>query len=842
MVSSARQHPNNLPIALSSFIGRQREISEVTQRLSLHRLLTLTGPGGCGKTRLALRVAMDLVAVHADGVWVAELAPLMNATLVPQTVAAVVGVREQPGRTLLETLTDHLRGHALLLVLDNCEHLVAACAHLAEALLNTCPNLRILATSREPLGVAGEATWIVPPLSLPEPQPWNSPSSGQETLLVYAQSEAVCLFTERAVAASPRFTMTPEDGMWIAEVCRRLDGIPLAIELAAARVLALSVRQIAERLHDRFHLLITGNRTAPPRHQTLIATLDWSYALLSDAEQTVLQQLATFADGCTLEAAEGICTGVETADVLDVLTHLIEKSLVVVDRSGDHIRYRLLETIRMYARDKLIASGEAEAVQARHLDYYLHWAEHAAKDDVDPEHWKRQFEAEHDNVRVALEWSEANHIARDKGLRLAAAYGYFWWSRGYLSEGRMRLSAVLARPGIGKGTAAHAWALYWAACLAFFQSDYPASRAHCDESLAVSLALGPPGRAGVANALKLLAEIATEEGDYVAASARFEAALTIWRDLKDSIGLAKTLLQHGWSVMRTGDYEQATSRMQESLLLFREAGNTGQIALNLSGLGEAAIRQGQYDRATHLLEESLAVSRALKNAWYVGTVLGSLGWVALRQRDFPRMRALLGESIAVRMDLNDRGGIAWCLEKLAAAIVAQAQATPRVSRLTGYQHAARLYGAAAALRAPLGSMIDLVDQPDYERSLMTLRAGLGKQAYEDAWDEGAAMPLRDIIHAALAEPTAPAVPGAGLSDQPSQDRFAGLTARERETVVLIAQGKSNREIAASMMVGVKTVETYITRILNKLGFASRVHIATWVGDTESARVVPRPEA
>ena len=236
------------------------------------------------------------------------------------------------------------------------------------------------------------------------------------------------------------------------------------------------------------------------------------------------------------------------------------------------------------------------------------------------------------------------------------------------------------------------------------------------------------------------------------------------------------------------------------------------------------------------------MSRALKNAWYVGTVLGSLGWVALRQRDFQRMRALLGESIAVRMDLNDRGGIAWCLEKLAAASVAQTQATPRVSRLTGYQHAARLYGAAAALRAPLGSMIDLVDQPDYERSLMTLRARLGKQAYEDAWDEGAAMPLQDIIRAALAEPTAPAVPGAGLSDQPSQDRFAGLTARERETVVLIAQGKSNREIAASMMVGVKTVETYITRILNKLGFASRVHIATWVGDTESARVVPRPEA
>jgi non-specific serine/threonine protein kinase len=816
------QPPHNLPLALSSFIGREREMAEVQHLLASHRLFTLTGPGGCGKTRLALQVANELAADFADGLWLVELAPLAEADLVPQAVASACSVRELPVLALIDVLVEHFLPRTAVLLLDNCEHLITACAFLAEHLLRTCPQLRILATSREPLNVPGEVCWPVPPLSLPEPQPWRSPSSGQDALPIYQQAEAVRLFAERAAAAYPDFVLTAENGPWVAEICRRLDGMPLAIELAAARVRTLAVSQIAARLDNRFGLLTGGSRTAPPRQQTLLATLDWSYALLADHERQVLQRLSVFAGGCSLEAAEAVCSrnGLEQAEVLECLANLVDKSLVSVESLEDQRRFRLLETIRQYAAEKLAASGGVQEAHSRHLDFFVQWAEKAKSQLVtDQLTWLSRFEVEHDNLRAALEWSLGPDEDVGQGLRLAAACGRFWRLRAYLSEGRRRLAAVLALAEELEPTASHYQALFWEALFAYLQSDYPASRARCQASLERAHALGPAGRYGVAEALALLGEIATEEGDYTTAPQRFTEALVLWRELGDVRGIGDTLMQMGWAMMRLGDYEQAISQLEESLALFREANFTADIALNLAGLGEAAVRQGDYKRASQLLQESLTLRRKIGDKWGIGTALGSLGWLALQQGNFRQMRQLLGESIAIRQAIRDRSGIAWCLEKLAQALIVQLESATERGRVVGYQRAAWLLGAAASLRAPFGSVIDPADQPQHERDRAQLQTALGAESFAAAWASGANLPLAQIVAEALVEPAVQVA---------AKPEVRGLTPREWETAVLIAQGKSNREIAEIMTVREKTIETYVTRILNKMSFESRVQVAVWV--------------
>ncbi len=480
---------HNLPVQLSTFIGRKNEIAEVIQWLATHRLVTLTGEGGCGKTRLAMQTASIMLQKFAGGVWLIEFAPVVDPVFVVQVTAAAVGVREQPACPLSETLADHLRHRPALLLFDNCEHLLAACAQLATTLLQSCPDLHILATSREPLGVAGEVAWGVPPLSLPEPQPWQDPASSNAALAVYEQSEAVRLFIARAMAVSPSFALSIENGAWVAEICRRLDGMPLAIELAAARVRALSVREIAQRLDDRFRLLTGGSRTAPPRQQTLAATLDWSYRLLVEAERTVLQRLAVFAGGCTLAAAEAVCADetVGADAVLDLLAHLVDKSLVVADRKDDGTRYRLLETVRQYARERLLESGEVEQVRERHCTYFVAWAEQADTHIDKPSEpaWLRGFEAEHDNLRAALEWCRGDEPRAATGLRLAAACARFWNLRAYLSEGTAQLVTALSRTGAQAPTAARAWALLQLAAILYKRSDYEALRPYAEEALSI---------------------------------------------------------------------------------------------------------------------------------------------------------------------------------------------------------------------------------------------------------------------------------------------------------------------------------------------------------------------
>jgi len=821
---------HNLPQQLSSFVGRQRERAEVARLLATTRLLTLTGPGGCGKTRLALAVAGECLPAFEHGVWLTELAPLAEADLVPQAVAAALGQHEQPGRPLAETLADYARPRRLLLVIDNCEHLVAACARLVEALLRACPELHVLATSREPLGLPGETTWPVPPLSLPARLPWRSPASARASLAAYEQSEAVRLFAERARAAQPEFRLAEPNAAWVADICRRLDGMPLAIELAAARTRALSVEQIAERLDDRFRLLTGGHRTAPARHQTLAATLDWSYALLPAAEQLALQRLSVFAGGWGLPAAEAVCAGagVEAADVLDLLARLVDKSLVVAERQDGAMRYHLQETIRQYAQRRLAEAGEEAFWRDRHLDYFVQWGEAAEPhlSGADKAAWLSQFEIEHDNLRAALAWSLSSAGKARQSLHLATLTGPFWRLHGYSSEGRARLAAALAQPGAEHPENAAEWvmALNQAATLAFVQSDYRVSRALTQVSIACCREMGAAGQFALAWALDILADVESEEGNYAVSRALFEQALALHKKTRF---VEHTLTMLGWVAMRAGDYESAATRLDEALAHCRALGDPELIGQALAGRGELAVRQEQYGLARSLLEESLTVRRGLGEKWGIAISLGTLGWIALRQGDFNRMRGLLAESLAVRLDTGDAGGSAWCLEKLAEAALLEGQAAPASQRSEYFQRAATIFGAASALRARLNSAMDQADRPEFERNVAALRAGLGQDAFAAAWAAGGAMTLEQATDYALAEPEVIAAAQPLPAAEGAQPDLGGLTERERQVAALIAQGKSNRQIAAAMVVGVRTVETYVTRILAKLGLDSRVQIATW---------------
>jgi predicted ATPase/class 3 adenylate cyclase len=433
---------HNLPRQLTSFIGRDGEMAEIKQLLSKTALLTLTGAGGCGKTRLALQVAADVLEEFEEGVWLVELAALADSTLVPQTVAAALGVREEPGRPLTETLIDYLRPRQVLLLLDNCEHLLSASAQLADTSLRACPRLRVLVTSREGLGIAGETTYRVPSLSLPDLQ--HLPP-----VAALSQFEATRLFVDRAAAAVPSFTLNEQNAPSVAEVCYRLDGIPLAIELAAARVKALPVEQITRRLDDRFRLLTGGSRAALPRQQTLRATIDWSYDLLSEAERMLLRRLSVFAGGWTLEAAEavGAGEGINDDEVQELLTTLVEKSLVLYEEQRGEARYRLLETVRQYSRERLLESGEMQVVCSRHASFYLNFAEQAEPElrRSDQVGWLNRLDVEHDNLRAALEWSLLGDNQGEVGLRLAGALWWFWLVRSHFTEGRNWLDAAVSR-------------------------------------------------------------------------------------------------------------------------------------------------------------------------------------------------------------------------------------------------------------------------------------------------------------------------------------------------------------------------------------------------------------
>ena len=650
-ISAAPRH--NLPVALSSFIGREQEQVQVRALLQGARLVTLTGAGGAGKTRLSLQVAGELLDEYPEGVWLVELAPLADPALAVPAVAAALGLREEAGQPLLGTLLGYLAARSrTLLVLDNCEHLVAACAELAAVLLRGCPHLRLLASSREGLGVPGERLYRVPSLATPTPGQLPAP----EKLGGYA---AVALFTARAQERRPDFVLTTGNALAVAQICARLDGMPLAIELAAARVGSLPVEAIAARLDDRFRLLTGGPRTAVPRQQTLRATLNWSHDLLTESEQLLLHRLSVFAGGWTLEAAEAVCAGpgVETWEVLDLLGGLVNKSLVLLDEAGpngEHERYRLLETVRQYAHEHLVAAREA-AVRERHLHWYLALAEAADAALTGPPAaaWLARLEREHDNLRAALAWSLQEGSAGETGLRLAYALWRFWDMHGHLSEGRRWLAQSLAAGAVGTATL-RAGALRGAGNLAMAQGDYPEARTLYEESLVLCRELGD--KQGSGYALMNLGMVASWQEDFPAARVCSDEALTLFRELGDTYGIGAALSGLGAVASWQGDYPAAWALLVEGLALLRQLGDKRQIGAALICLGLVALHQGDYPAARAQHEESLALSRELEDKRDIGLARMYLGLGALYRGDFPPAQALLEESLALFRELEDQWG------------------------------------------------------------------------------------------------------------------------------------------------------------------------------------------
>jgi non-specific serine/threonine protein kinase len=827
MPANNPQIPGNLPTPISAFIGRIQEIESLHQLLSEQRLLTLTGPGGAGKTRLALKLVDTYPEQFEDGIWFIELASLSIGALLPQAIADVLGIRKTTELDVNATLIRHLKSRQALLILDNCEHLVEACAQLSASLLEACPQVHILATSRELLGVTGETVWVVPPLSLPKPQPWHDPVSAKQSHKAFLESEAIQLFEARAKARAPSFTLSEENGLWVADICRRLDGMPLAIELAAARLHAFSSREIAERLDDRFAVLTSRMRTTPERHQTLAAALDWSFALLSEQEQQLLAHLSVFAGSFDIAAAQAISagTGIESNEVPDLIASLVDKSLVVAERYRDTRRYRLLETIRQYGADRIKLQEEITELRDCHLMHYLEWAEanSPALEGANQFRMLEQFSLEYDNLRAALEWCQENDQLTHEHLRLTAACGYYWRLKGYFNEGTLHLSAALERPKAQMQTKIRGDALLRLANISYLQTDLAQTRAWTEEALEISKTLGAEGRRIRARSHELLGEMATEVGDYEKAPAYFEEALSIFRDLGEERGMADMLMQLGWAAMRQGDYPAAHDYLQECLPMFRKLSGMVHLGFILSGLGELAIRQNDFGEAQRWLTESLDLRRELGDPWGLAASLGSLGWLALLQRDFKGMRDFLAQSLAIRSEIQEPGGTAWCLEKLAEAVVIETRTLSAAHRREHARKAVLIFGAAQALRRPLDSVIDPADQPNYEALLDELRELFGADAFTKAWQSGNDQPLEQVVALALEPLQIDELPTSELD----QIVYAGLTPREREAASLVAQGLSNREIADAMVIGAKTAETYVSRILQKLAFTSRTQIARW---------------
>jgi predicted ATPase/class 3 adenylate cyclase len=754
---------HNLPQQLTSFVGRGKELAEVKALLDRTRLLTLTGAGGCGKTRLALQSAAGMLEDSGDagnrlsGCWLVELAPLSEPSLVPQTVASALGLKEEPGRPVLQTLTEHLKSKHLLLILDNCEHLLESCAQVADAVLRGCPGVLVLATSREGLGISGETLYRVPSLSLPDRAQPHSPES-------LSRCEAARLFIERAAQVRTGFSVTDQNAPALASVCSRLDGIPLAIELAAARVRSLSVEEINGKLDQRFRLLTGGSRTALPRQQTLRSLIDWSYDLLGDAEKALIRRLSVFAGGWTLEAAEATCSdderGTATDEraqtvqrpasrplsmdvdrdvVLDLLTSLCDKNLLVAEQQEGATRYRLLETVRQYARERLLESGEGDVWRRRHLECFLALAEEAEPHlaGADQAAWLERLEREHDNLRAALEWSAEAPDGAASGLRLAGLLWRFWDVRGHLAEGRDRLSRALAQDR-GADPSVRAGALNGAGVLAQSQGDYPAARGPLEESLAIRREL--VDRPGMASSLNNLGIVGYEQGDYPRARSLHEASLAIRRELGDRLGIALSLGNLGNVACAQADYPGARALYEESLAIMREQGHRRGVAILLNNLGNAAYERGDYPAARALLEESLGIMRELGDGWVIAYSLGSLGEVAREQGDYAASRALHQESLVIRRELGDRLGIASSLEALAALAV----------RVGAPLRAARLWGAAEGLRDEIGCPTPANQRARYEGQVASARTALADHgAFDGAWAEGRGLTLEPAIELAL---------------------------------------------------------------------------------------------
>jgi len=727
--------PNNLPAQTTPFIGREKEIRVIKEQLSNAnvRLLTLSGAGGAGKTRLALQAAAEMVDDFEHGVFFVPLATLSDQALVLQTIAQAFGLRETAGRQFKEQLKEHLREKQMLLVLDNFEQVIDA-APLISDLLTAAARLKVLVTSREVLRLSGETDYQVPPLSLPD-------LKRLPPLERLRQYEAVALFIERAIVVKPAFAVTNENAPAVAEICYHLDGLPLAIELAAAHARVLPPQRMLSELSHRLSFLTRGARDLPARQRTLRGAIDWSHDLLSGAEQKLFRRLAVFVGGSTLEAIEAVCNSESELNVLETIESLAGKSLVKQTEATGEPRFAMLETIREYATERLVAAGEEERIKERHRDNFLSLAEQAEPKLIGAKQaeWLQRLEEEHENLREAISWS-LGETGAAAGLRLCGALQRFWWTHGHATEGRQWCTRVLCKAGAEKRTRERAYVLNAAGVLSYYQGDYPAARVLHEESLVIRRELGD--RPGIAASLGNLGNVALNQGDYPAATALQEQSLAIRRELGDRYGTATTLNNLGVVAINQGDYPASRAVLEESLAISRELGNPHSIALSLSNLGHVALDQGDHPAARALLKEGLAIRRDLGDRFGIATSLSNLGLVALNESDYPAARALLGESLAIRRELGDQFGIPASLEGLAAVVASQRDS------LT----AARIWGATERSRAEIGAPLPPSERSGYDRYVAAARIASGDDAaFARAWQDGRALTLNQAIELALRE-------------------------------------------------------------------------------------------
>jgi len=686
--------PNNLPIQLTSFVGRNQEVRQIKKLLEQYRLVTLTGPGGIGKTRLSIQVASELLKGYPGGAWLVELAPLTDPALVTQAVCAALDVNPPGNAPALNTLTGYLRPKKILLIIDNCEHLIDACAKLAEALLHACPNLQIIASSREALGIEGESAYRVPSLSLVD---------SKSGLKMIEQSEAVQFFVERSRAILPGYTLTEANAPAIAQICQRLSGMPLAIELAAARVKMMSADEIAKRLDDCFELLTAGSRIAPPRHQTLRATIDWSHDLLTEPERILFHRLAVFAGGFTLEAAEAVCSqGIKRSDILDLLGRLVDKSLVTVERADPTVetRYRLLETIRQYALEKLVGKGEAPAIRDQHLEFFVKLAEEAEPKVFSNKSgiWWR-LDKDLNNFRAAMEWS-TNSGKAVAALQIAGSLAYFWFAHGLAgSEWHDHVQPALSRPEGMKRTLARAKALNGIG-LSYWADMYPAD-----------------------------------------ARPELEEALSIGRKLNDSWTIATALRNLGLYASIHGDYEEAQTLLEQSLQIWQEMGPEGRMGSSwtLIFLGEVALHQEQSERARLLLEKANTILREIGDHNFLAYSIRHLAQLAWREGNYEDATVLCKESLTFNQEVGDLRGVIACLAGFADIAVGQGK----------IERAVRLMATVENQLALIGTRLLILDKMEYERNLALLRAKLDEKTLARFWEKGKAMTMQQAIEYAL---------------------------------------------------------------------------------------------
>lgn len=842
---------HNLPLRLTSFVGREREIADVAALVQRERLVTVVGAPGVGKTRLSLQIARGALEAFPDGAWLVELAPLSDLELVPRAVADALGVREQPGRSLTSSVAGYLRTRHLLLLLDNCEHLIQAAATLVESLLQTCPGLHVLATSRELLAIEGEVTHRVQPL---------------------LDGEAARLFVDRARIAAPGFVLTERTSPIVGQICARLDGIPLAIELAAARVRALSPEQIAARLDDRFRLLTGGSRTALPRQQTLRGAVEWSHDLLAPSEQALLRRLAVFAGGFTLDAASWVL-GDPESDVVDLLASLVDKSLVQLDEASDldgERRYRLLETLRDYGLEKLAQYEELSSARGRHLDYFLAFVEEAEPHLTGSAAAAAlaRLAREHDNLRAALAWCQHEAVSACEAgdaspasavwLRLATALWVFWRVHGHYGEGRRWLEQALAAQQIRSRPAdlvLRARAHWGLAQLVASQGAYHLAVRQIE--LGLALARESSDERGIAYALSRLGYFRSHLGAWDQARQECAEGVTTARRLADRHLLADVLSAAAMVAWISGQVVQNLTLSQEAVTIWRELGRSGPTAASVQrSLSRAHYALGERDRAHALAEEALDFSRRIGEKHGIGESFKDLGYFALLDGDPDRAIEMFRRGIETYQETGGRWMISVCCYGLAGASLARgARASHRQTGAAAQApaapehllHAARLYAAADMLREDGGNAPPPDLRGAYDRDIATLRTSLGEAVFEQAYADGRTLSFEQVVEYALSicapdSTGAPDVPVGGVTGArspgdpvPGDPEMSRLTPREREVAVLVARGLTNRQMAASLVLSERTVDSHVRSILSKLALTSRAQIAARVVESGLGR-------